>query len=48
MGALYTPDAAAGLRYDDPALGINWPHAPESIHRRDAEYALIDKENFQP
>src|SRR6266542_3075316 len=25
MSGLYTPDGEAGLRFDDPALGITWP-----------------------
>ncbi len=48
MGAFYAPDAAAGLRYDDPALAITWPHAPAAIAPRDAEYPLIDKDTFRP
>jgi dTDP-4-dehydrorhamnose 3,5-epimerase len=27
MGAAYVPDAAQGVRWDDPAFGIEWPHA---------------------
>ena len=27
----YAPDAARGLRWDDPALGIDWPQASERI-----------------
>ena len=25
----YVPDAAAGVRWDDPAFGIEWPEAAE-------------------
>ena len=25
----YVPDASAGVRWDDPAVGIEWPDAPE-------------------
>ena len=28
MSAAYEPGAAAGVRWDDPALGIEWPAAP--------------------
>ena len=31
----YAPAAARGLRYDDPALGIAWPLAPQIIGPRD-------------
>lgn len=31
----YAPDAARGLRYDDPALGIRWPFAPASVAPKD-------------
>jgi dTDP-4-dehydrorhamnose 3,5-epimerase len=27
----YAPDAAAGVRWDDPTLAIEWPDAPERI-----------------
>ena len=36
MGASYTADAARGVRYDDPAFGIDWPAAPDVIGSRDA------------
>src|SRR3954454_19941225 len=28
MGTHYVPDAARGVRWDDPAFGIEWPEAP--------------------
>ena len=32
----YAPDAAAGVRWDDPAFGIEWPDAAErTISERD-------------
>lgn len=31
MGRAYVPGHARGYRYDDPALGIAWPHAPAMI-----------------
>ena len=31
MSHEYVPEAARGVRWDDPALGIDWPPAPERI-----------------
>lgn len=40
MGRAYTPDAARGVRFDDPAFAIEWPEARERIvSERDAAYA---------
>jgi dTDP-4-dehydrorhamnose 3,5-epimerase len=41
MGQRYVPEAARGVRFDDPAFGIRWP-APQGaliISERDASYA---------
>jgi dTDP-4-dehydrorhamnose 3,5-epimerase len=43
MGALYVAEAAAGLRWDDPAIGIAWPAAPAIISERDRRYPLIER-----
>jgi dTDP-4-dehydrorhamnose 3,5-epimerase len=32
----YTPGAEAGIRYDDPALGIDWPIGVSVISEKDA------------
>jgi dTDP-4-dehydrorhamnose 3,5-epimerase len=43
----YVPDATAGVRYNDPAFGIDWPLAPTSISESDhswPDYQLM--ENF--
>jgi dTDP-4-dehydrorhamnose 3,5-epimerase len=42
MGNGYVPEAARGLRWNDPALGIEWPLQPAVIAQRDAEWPLID------
>jgi dTDP-4-dehydrorhamnose 3,5-epimerase len=34
----YTAQAATGVRFDDPAFGIQWPAAPAMIAERDAAY----------
>lgn len=38
MGAFYRPDAARGVRWNDPAFGIRWPRQPTVISERDATY----------
>jgi dTDP-4-dehydrorhamnose 3,5-epimerase len=35
MSEFYVPDAARGMRYDDPALAIRWPLAVSVISERD-------------
>lgn len=36
ISASYAPDASAGVRWDDPAFGIEWPHAEvRTISERD-------------
>ena len=34
----YRPGHEAGVRWDDPAFGIDWPAPPEVISARDADY----------
>ena len=38
MSEFYAPEAARGLRYDDPLLGIVWPAPVTQIAERDATY----------
>jgi dTDP-4-dehydrorhamnose 3,5-epimerase len=38
ISATYTPAAARGYRYDDPAFGIEWPLAPAVVNARDLGY----------
>jgi dTDP-4-dehydrorhamnose 3,5-epimerase len=42
MGAFYAPEAARGLRWDDPAIGVEWPRPPTVISSRDATYPDFD------
>jgi dTDP-4-dehydrorhamnose 3,5-epimerase len=44
MGHRYVPEAARGVRFDDPAFGIDWP-APRRerlVSHRDASYPDFD------
>jgi dTDP-4-dehydrorhamnose 3,5-epimerase len=34
----HVPEAANGVRWDDPAFAIPWPRPPSRLSRRDAEY----------
>jgi dTDP-4-dehydrorhamnose 3,5-epimerase len=41
MGHAFVPGAGAGLRYDDPALGIRWPLPVSVIAPKDREWPLL-------
>jgi dTDP-4-dehydrorhamnose 3,5-epimerase len=45
MGHRYVPDAARGVRFDDPAFAIEWPdpHGERIVSERDRGY-----EDFRP
>ncbi|MGQ0559095.1 MAG: dTDP-4-dehydrorhamnose 3,5-epimerase [Sphingosinicella sp.] len=38
----YAPELEAGLRFDDPRVGINWPLAPSGLSPRDGAFASLD------
>jgi dTDP-4-dehydrorhamnose 3,5-epimerase len=38
VSEFYTPQAERGIRYDDPAFGIQWPMAPQVISQKDAAW----------
>jgi dTDP-4-dehydrorhamnose 3,5-epimerase len=40
MGHRYVPEAARGVRFDDPAFGIEWPepHRARTVSERDHSY----------
>ena len=42
ISQFYTPQAASGLRFDDPTLGIEWPAAPSIISERDRHWPLLE------
>ncbi|MEP6607266.1 MAG: dTDP-4-dehydrorhamnose 3,5-epimerase [Burkholderiaceae bacterium] len=39
--AFYSPDAAHGLKYDDPAIGISWPLPVSAISDQDRSWPLL-------
>lgn len=40
----FQPERSAGVRYDDPAFGIDWPLAVSVISDRDRDYPNFDRE----
>lgn len=42
MSAPFVPEAARGLRYDDPALGIVWPEPVRVISERDRSWPAFE------
>ncbi len=42
MGCAYEPSAARGIRWNDPAIDINWPLPISVISERDASYCDLD------
>lgn len=41
VSEFYTPDAEHGLRYDDPAIGIEWPRDVASLSGKDRAWELL-------
>jgi dTDP-4-dehydrorhamnose 3,5-epimerase len=44
MGQRYVPEAARGVRFDDPAFGIDWPdlHGERIVSEKDRAYASFE------
>lgn len=40
--AHYAPNDEGGVRYDDPAIGIDWPLTPTVVSERDRSHRLLD------
>ena len=38
ISEFYSAAHARGVRWDDPAFGVNWPETPRVISQRDREY----------
>lgn len=39
IGGAHAPDAARGIRWNDPALDFTWPFEPELVSERDRNFA---------
>jgi dTDP-4-dehydrorhamnose 3,5-epimerase len=44
VGEFYTPGCERGIRYDDPAFKIQWPHSIDVISDKDARWAPFKAE----
>lgn len=42
VSAAYAPEAGAGLRYDDPALAVDWPRPVTRISDQDRSWPLLE------
>jgi len=42
ISTMYEPTAATGARWDDPAIGIDWPLEPVVMSERDAAFPDLD------
>jgi dTDP-4-dehydrorhamnose 3,5-epimerase len=40
---MFSPEAASGVRYDDPAFGIKWPLVPTVISEQDRKWPLLEQ-----
>jgi dTDP-4-dehydrorhamnose 3,5-epimerase len=43
VGEFYTPEAEAGLMYNDPRLSLNWPMPVTVISEKDQKFPLLDQ-----
>lgn len=41
--AFYAPVAEGAVRFDDPAIGIDWPLPPTDLSARDLSHSYLDK-----
>jgi dTDP-4-dehydrorhamnose 3,5-epimerase len=48
ISAAYSAAHSRGVRWDDPAFGIEWPLQPSIIAARDAQYPLLDGAAGEP
>ncbi len=40
--AVFTPNAATGVRFDDPAFGIQWPLPASVVSEQDRKWPLVE------
>ena len=39
----YTPNLASGVRFDDPAFGIQWPSVATVVSEQDRNWPLVER-----
>jgi dTDP-4-dehydrorhamnose 3,5-epimerase len=44
----YTPSTAHGVRFDDPAIGIQWPLPVTVVSEQDRNWPLMQRQDFRP
>lgn len=42
VSAAYAPDRERGLRYDDPAIRVEWPFQPDEVSLKDRQWPALD------
>lgn len=42
VSAFYAPEQERGVRFDDPAIGIEWPLAPSEMSDKDTKWPSLD------
>ncbi len=47
ISAPYAQDAASGVRFDDPAFGVEWPFEPVVASERDRSYPIVDLDELR-
>ncbi|GAB1580845.1 MULTISPECIES: dTDP-4-dehydrorhamnose 3,5-epimerase [Phyllobacteriaceae] len=49
ISEFHAPDAAGGIRFDDPVVGIDWPNPPTVISSKDLSWPFLSQErrNFE-
>ena len=48
MSEFYVPELAAGVRYDDPTIAVQWPLPVGAISERDRRQPLLDLAALAP
>ncbi len=41
--AAHAPDHVAGIRFDDPAIGVNWPISVDVVSEQDRSWELLER-----
>jgi dTDP-4-dehydrorhamnose 3,5-epimerase len=47
MSEFYAPEAAAGIRWNDPRLAIRWPSLEPILSARDSAFPFFEEAAFQ-